>query len=171
MNRVLCQLWTTIVAADNSRRPASPGRASGGRNRRGAAVVELAITSPLLCLLALGIVEYSQFTNTAKIIGDASRRGARVAARDETTSVSEVQNHVTDFVTGALPNLPSGSAVTVQVVNGSGASIAGGNLATIPGGSPVAVDVSLSFSSIRWLNFFATLNEQTLKTTTVARRE
>jgi Flp pilus assembly protein TadG len=159
MNRVLCQLWTTIVAADNSRRPASPGRASGGRNRRGAAVVELAITSPLLCLLALGIVEYSQFTNTAKIIGDASRRGARVAARDETTSVSEVQN------------LASGSAVTVQVVNGSGASIAGGNLATIPGGSPVAVDVSLSFSSIRWLNFFATLNEQTLKTTTVARRE
>lgn len=147
------------------------GRVIRGCHRRGAAVVELAIMSPLLCLLALGIVEYSQFANAAKIIGDASRRGALLASQDDTTSVSEVQSYVREFVTGALANLSDGSSVNVQVVNGSGTTVAGGDLTTIPGGSPVVVDVSLNFSSVRWLNYFATLDGQTLRATTVARRE
>lgn len=162
---------TPFVSYRSHRRLRSSGASCGWKCRRGASVVELAITSPLLCLLALGTVEYSQFANTAKIIGDASRRGARVAARDETTSVAEVQTSVRDFVTGALSNSSYSTAINVQVVDESGVSITGVNLAAIPRGAPVAVEVSMSFSTVRWLNFFAALNGQSLQATTVARRE
>lgn len=163
--------WKTEVSQDSSRRVPREEISRERNCRRGAAVVELAVTSPLLVLILLGVTEYSQFANTAQIIGDASRRGARYASRDETTSVADIQSHVRDFVTGALPNLPDGSVVSVQVVDGSGASIAGGDLSTIPAGSTVMVDVSLNFATVRWLNYFSSLNGQSLQATTYARRE
>ncbi len=49
---------------------------SARSRRRGAAVVELAITVPLLSLLALGVIEYSQLTHAAQVMSNASRRGA-----------------------------------------------------------------------------------------------
>ncbi len=142
------------------------------RRRRGAAVVELAIAMPLLALLALGVTEFSQYVNAAQVVTNASRRGARLAARNETVTASEVQNDVTAFLTGAFPGLsgPS-SAISVQVVDGSGAPINNGDLTTISSGSPIRVDVSLNFDSIRWLSHFSTLDSQTLQTSTVASRD
>jgi Flp pilus assembly protein TadG len=143
-----------------------------GRRRRGAAVVELAITMPLLSLLVIGVTEFSQYVNAAQIVTNASRRGARLAARDDTVTTSEVQADVTAFLTGAFPGLSgSSSAIRVQVVDGSGTTITGDGLNTISSGSPVRVNVSLDFDSIRWLSHFSTLDSQTLQTSTVARRE
>jgi Flp pilus assembly protein TadG len=142
-----------------------------GRRRRGAAVVELAITMPLLGLLVLGVTEFSQYVNAAQIVTNASRRGARLAARDETVTAAEVQADVTTFLTGAFPGLSGSSAISVQVVDGAGVTIANGDLNTISAGSPIRVDVSLDFDSIRWLSHFSTLDSQTLQTTTISRRE
>jgi Flp pilus assembly protein TadG len=144
------------------------------RRRRGVAVVELAITLPLLGVLVLGITEFSQLMGASQVVSNASRRGARLAARNDTVTASEVQSDVRAFLTGALPSLSGSSgssAISVQVVNGSGTSITGGNLTTISSGSPIRVDVSLNFDSIRWLSHFSTLNSQVLQTSTVARRE
>ncbi len=138
------------------------------RRCRGAAVVELAITMPLLALIALGVTEFSQFVDAAQVVSNASRRGARLAARNETVTASEVQNDVTAFLTGALG---SSASISVQVVNGSGTPITSGDLSAISSGSPIRVDVSLNFDSIRWLSYFSTLNSQTLQTSAVARRE
>ncbi len=138
------------------------------RRRRGAAVVELAVTLPLLALIVLGVTEFSQYVNAAQVVTNASRRGARLAARNETVTASEVQNDVTEFLTGALG---SSASISVQVVNGSGTSITSGDLTTISSGSPIRVDVSLDFDSIRWLNHFSTLHSQTLQTSAFARRE
>ncbi len=147
-------------------------RKSRLRRRRGAAVVELAITMPLLALIALGVTEFSQFVNAAQVVTNASRRGARLAARNGTVTASEVQNDVTAFLIGSFPSLSGVSgAISVQVVDGSGPSISGGDLTTISSGSPIRVDVSLNCDSIRWLNHFSTLDSQTLQTSTVARRE
>ncbi len=150
----------------------APRKSRLGRRRRGAAVVELAITMPLLALLALGVTEFSQYVNAAQVVTNASRRGARLAARNGTVTASEVQNDVTAFLIGAFPSLSGASgAISVQVVGGSGTPITGGDLTTISSGSPIRVDVSLNFDSIRWLSHFSTLDSQTLLTSTVARRE
>ena len=142
------------------------------RRRRGAAVVELAITMPLLALIALGVTEFSQYVNAAQVVTNASRRGARLAARNGTVTASEVQNDVRAFITGAFPSLSGASAaISVQVVDGSGIPITYGDLTTISPGSPIRVDVSFNFDSIRWLSHFSTLDSQTLQTSTVARRE
>ena len=138
------------------------------RRRRGAAVVELAVTLPLLALIVLGVTEFSQYVNAAQVVTNASRRGARLAARNATVTTSEVQNDVTAFLTGALG---SSASVNVQVVNGSGTPITSGDLGAISSGSPIRVDVSLNFDSIRWLSHFSTLNQQVLQTSTVACRE
>ncbi|MCH8839337.1 MAG: ATP-binding cassette domain-containing protein, partial [Planctomycetes bacterium] len=98
------------------------------RRRRGAAVVELAVTLPLLALIVLGVTEYSQYVNAAQVVTNASRRGARLAARNETVTASEVQNDVTEFLTGALG---SSASISVQVVNGSGTPITYGDLTAI----------------------------------------
>ncbi len=149
-----------------------PRKSGLGRRRRGAAVVELAITMPVLALLALGVTEFSQYVNAAQVVTNASRRGARLAARNATVTATEVQNDVKAFLTGAFPGLSgSSTAISVQVVNGSGTPITNDDLTTISSGSPIRVDVSLSFESIRWLSHFSTLDSQTLQTSTVARRE
>ncbi len=145
-----------------------PRKSRRRRRRRGAAVVELAITMPLLAMIALGVTEFSQYVNAAQVVTNASRRGARLAARNATVTTSEVQNDVTAFLTGALG---SSASISVQVVNGSGTPITSGDLTTISSGSPIQVDVSLNFDSIRWLSYFSTLNSQTLQTSAVARRE
>ena len=170
-NSVRSNLWTTARASGEQGYASRPKVSLRRGTRRGTAVVELAVTSPLLCLLALGVVEYAQFTNTAKIIGDASRRGALFAAREDTTSVAQVQSHVREFVTGALANLPDGTAVNVQVIHGSGAPLTSGDLSEIGSGSSVMVDVSMDFSSVRWLNYFTNLNGKSLSVSTIARRE
>ncbi len=136
--------------------------------RRGAAVVELAVTLPLLALIVLGVTEFSQYVNAAQVVTNASRRGARLAARNATVTTSEVQNDVTAFLTGALG---SSASISVQVVNGSGTPITSGDLGAISSGSPIRVDVSLNFDSIRWLSHFSTLHSHTLQTSAFARRE
>ncbi len=144
------------------------------RRRRGAAVVELAITVPFLSLLAMGVVEYSQLTHAAQVVSNASRRGALYAAENETTSTSAVESYVREYIADSFANLSdssASSAVSVSVANSAGASFTNGNLSTLSSGSPVVVDVSLDFDSIRLLSHFGLLDSTQLQTSTVARRE
>lgn len=150
-----------------------PRRASRTR-RRGAAVVELAVVAPLLSFLALGVVEYAQLTHAAQVVSNAARRGARYAARHDTTSTTSVKSYVRDFIDDSFANLATGSArdaVGVEVVDGSGAAIPNYDLTTISSGDSVVVNVTFDFDSIRVLNHFGILNQKTLQTSTVARRE
>ncbi|MCA9007880.1 MAG: hypothetical protein KDA70_21590, partial [Planctomycetaceae bacterium] len=72
------------------------------------------------------------------------------------------------------PNMASGeigSALTVNIRDSIDASIPNGNLETIPSGSAVSVQVIFQFNSVRWLSGFAGLNGVSIETTTVMRRE
>jgi Flp pilus assembly protein TadG len=147
------------------RRPA--GRI-GQNQRQGAATVEFAVVVPLLTLLVLGMIEYAQVVNVSQQVSSASRRGARLAARNTTGNVSQVQDFVADYVTG---NLPQASAIQVYVSNSSGVHLSGSELNSIPSGAPLAVEVSLNFDSVRWLRHFVALDNKVLQTTTTVRRE
>jgi len=141
---------------------------------RGAAVVELAVTVPLLSLLAFGIVEYSQLSHAAQVVSNASRRGARFAAKNENSSAAAVESYIRSYITESFANLTAeqaNTAVQVSVADGSDSSIVNGDLSTTSSGTPVVVDVSLDFDSIRVLPHFGVLDNQVVQTSTSARRE
>jgi Flp pilus assembly protein TadG len=138
-------------------------------HRQGAACVELALVSPLLLLLFLGIVDVGQFVNVGQSVSNASREGARIAARQTTTNVSKVEAAVSDYLTNLHPNLPP-SSVQVTVVN-AGSPITGGGITAVATGSRISVQVAVPFDAVRWIHGLPLLNGRTVTNTTVTRRE
>ena len=159
------QLIQQPIARPILRRPASR---NGPHTRQGAATVEFAVMVPLLMLLLLGMIEYAQVVNVSQQVSSASRRGARMAARNTTHNVSEVDNFVANYIAG---NLPNASSLQVHVSNSSGVHLTGSELNAIPAGAPVAVEVSLNFDTVRWFRHFVSLDNKVLQTTTTVRRE
>lgn len=101
------------------------------KGRRGAATVELAVVAPILVLLLLGTIDVGQFVNVGQTVSNASREGARVAARNDTLNVSEVEISVLGYLANSFPGVPPsalGAAVQVNVGDANGAAIPGGNL-------------------------------------------
>jgi Flp pilus assembly protein TadG len=145
-------------------------RSSPCRDRRGAAAVECAFVLPVLLLFFLGIVDTGQFANVGQAVSGASREAARVAARNDTLLVAEVETVVASYLADAFPGLPAGSA-TVTVTDGNGNAIAGGDLTTISAGSAIIVQVDLGFDTVRWISGLSQLDSRDLTATTMSRRE
>jgi len=143
-------------------------------DRRGAALVELAIVLPVLILLVAGAIDVGQFINVAQVVNEASRVGARRATRNTLKNVSEVKTAVQDHVHDAFPNVPTSTldaALAVDIRNGSGAAPTGGDITTIGSGSSVSVQVAFEYDAVRWVALFTGLKGMSTQTTTVMRRE
>ncbi|CAN5504076.1 hypothetical protein BH23ACI1_BH23ACI1_33370 [soil metagenome] len=81
------------------------------RNERGAALLEAAITIPLILLISVGIFEFGRAFQTWQVLTNAAREGARVAIISGTSDV-RVREIVTDYLrAGGLPI----QTVTVKV--------------------------------------------------------
>lgn len=100
------------------------GKRPVGHVRRGVAVVELAIVSPLLFAMLFGIIEFGWMFTVQHTMVNASREGARVGILQGAT-VAEIEATTRDFlapmglddqvtinITEAIPSDPF---VTVQV--------------------------------------------------------
>ena len=141
--------------------------------RRGAAAVELVVVSPVLLLTAIGIIDVGQFVSVGQIVNNASREGARVAIRNDTEWVSEVETavlaYMTDAITGVSPDTIN-SALQVSVTDENG-TISGGNLTLVDSGSEISVQVTFDYQNIRWAtsSFFGATTE--IQATTTMRRE
>ncbi len=140
-----------------------------GENRRGAACVELAALSPILLLFLLGIIDVGQFINLGQTVSNASREGARIAARQTTGNVSSVETAVANYLANLHPNIPA-SAVTTTVADGN-ATLSGGGINAVAEGSPVSVQVSVAYDSVRWIKGLPFLTGRSVTSSTVARRE
>jgi Flp pilus assembly protein TadG len=80
-------------------------RGRAGRRRRppnaiGAALVELAIVMPILCLLTLGLMEYGWVFMKVSQINQAARHGVRIAVRPNSTT-EEINSAVASLMTQA----------------------------------------------------------------------
>lgn len=147
---------------------------AGQRSRRAAATVEFAIIGPLLFMLTLGALEIGQFVNVGQTVSEASREGARFAARNGTSTVSAVESYVQNYINGNFPGLPTSvlaEALDVKVSDASDKPIAGGDLTSVNTGAPIKVAVTLDFAAVRWISKVHFANNATLKTTSMARRE
>ena len=77
---------------------AIPGKMLTRRARRGAAVVELAIVSPLLFAMLFGIIEFGWLFTVQHTMVNASREGARVGCLSGAT-VEDITQTTRDFLT------------------------------------------------------------------------
>jgi Flp pilus assembly protein TadG len=95
-----------------------------GRSERGAALLEMAMTLPLLLLVCVGILEFGRAYQTWQVLTNAAREGARIAVLPGVTD-SAVQTRVQTYLTaGQIPNAASASvaidrAQTVSIGTGT----------------------------------------------------
>ena len=83
------------------------------RSEKGAALVEAAVTLPLLLLISIGIFEFGRAYQTWQVLTNAAREGARVAVLPDVTAASATQR-VRDYMqAGQLARFATAS-VTVN---------------------------------------------------------
>jgi len=121
-----------------------------GLDRRGAVAVEAAVCMPVIVALMLGIWDLGRMAQMSRIVKDAAREGARVAAggtnNGTVVTVANVQTAVQNYLTSAgMPSSAvSGSTVTVTNLSSDSWTDPGNALpldpfsvtVTIPSGAP-----------------------------------
>ena len=123
-------------------------------NRRGSVAVEAALIMPFLIIVTLGAIDISQYINLAQLVTNASREGARIASRHSTSTVSDVESVVTDYLSETCPQLTAeelDNALLVTVSDANGVAITNGDLTALASGEEISVRVDFDFSVIRWL--------------------
>lgn len=129
--------------------------------RRGAAVVEFALVSPLLIMLTMGLMEIGRVVMVKQLLINASREGARLAILPGSSTADAKAE-----VTSAL--LPSITGATPKVTNHLGAEI---EVSSAPSGTPITVSVSIPAASVSWIPHPLFTINSTLEASTTMRRE
>ncbi len=132
------------------------GRCRAGQ-RRGAAVVELAFTAPILFLLVFGMIDVGRAVMVQNLITNAARDGARSAVLDG-ANADEIETQVTAYLAASS-------------VGGATATISPNPLTLAGLGDPVSVTVQVPFNSVSWLPSSMYFQGTNLQATVVMRRE
>ncbi len=108
------------------------------KSERGAALLEAAITLPMLLLIAVGIFEFGRAYQTWQILTNAAREGARMAVLPDPTP-GNVETRVRDYMQAGQLSEAGTAAVDVNrsatmTVNGAPVSV-----------SQVSIDYPFSF--------------------------
>jgi Flp pilus assembly protein TadG len=82
------------------------------RSERGAALVEMALTLPLLLLITMGIVEFGRAYQTWQVLTNAAREGARIAVLPGVTDAA-VQGRVQDYLIAGQLSDPASATVAI----------------------------------------------------------
>jgi Flp pilus assembly protein TadG len=85
------------------------------RNQRGAALLEAAITIPLILLISVAIFEFGRAFQTWQVLTNAAREGARMAVINGTTD-EQIRTRVRDYLDSGGLALARSTDVNVQVV-------------------------------------------------------
>lgn len=129
--------------------------------RRAASVVELALLSPFLVSLFLGMFEISRGILVKESLSNAANRAARVASIPGRSN-TDVIPAITEVMTAAGL---SGCTSTIRV-NGAVADVS-----TAKKGDRVSVQVSVPVSNVYWLSSTFLDRTQTLSETVVMMRQ
>jgi Flp pilus assembly protein TadG len=92
------------------------------KNDRGAAMIEMALTLPLLLLLSVSVFEFGRAFQTWQVLTNATREGARVAVLPG-TSDDAVSTRVQEYL--AAGQLPSASFSSILITRDVVISIGG----------------------------------------------
>lgn len=85
------------------------------KNQRGAALIETAITLPIILLVSVGIFEFGRAFQTWQVLTNAAREGARIAILSDTTD-EQVRTAVKDYMRSGGLSLADSPLVDIGVV-------------------------------------------------------
>ena len=108
------------------------------RSERGAAMLEVALTLPMLLLVCVGIFEFGRAYQTWQVLTNAAREGARVAVLPSSKK-ADVEDRVKDYLQGG--ELGKWADADVDVNQNATISIGASNAKA----SIVTVDYPFSF--------------------------
>ena len=83
------------------------------KNERGAALLETAITIPIILLISVGIFEFGRAYQTWQVLTNAAREGARIAVLAESAD-TDVSAAVTNYMNGGRLTNVAGATITVE---------------------------------------------------------
>ena len=83
------------------------------RNQRGAALLETAITIPLILLVSVSIFEFGRAYQTWQVLTNAAREGARVAVLEDSTD-AKVTQVVKDYMVGGKLTGAASASINVE---------------------------------------------------------
>jgi Flp pilus assembly protein TadG len=83
------------------------------RDQRGTALLETALTLPLLLLVSVGIVEFGRAYQTWQILTNAAREGARIAVLPGVTDAA-VASRVATYLTDGQVERPGDADVAIE---------------------------------------------------------
>ena len=113
-------------------------RHSSRTSERGAALLEAAITIPMLLLVAVGIFEFGRAFQTWQVLTNAAREGARLAVLPDPTP-GVVETRVRDYMSAGRLSLAQSAAVNVN--RSSSMTVNGTNVSA----SQVSIDYPFTF--------------------------
>jgi Flp pilus assembly protein TadG len=103
-----------------------------GRSERGAAMLETALTLPLVLLIAVGIFEFGRAFQTWQVLTNAAREAARVAVLPNPPAGAATTRATEYLKAGQLPNAAGATvAVTAETINLGGGVTAPASRVTV----------------------------------------
>lgn len=131
------------------------------RNQKGAALLETAITIPLILAVCVAIFEFGRAYQTWQVLTNAAREGARIAILTDSTD-TQVTNAVRNYMqSGQLPKF-SDASVNVERAVPFGSNTASRITVTYP------FDFTVLNPVMRLLNSSSTAGEGTTMMTSTA---
>lgn len=91
-------------------------RSRTGSNERGVALIEAALTLPLLLLVCVGIFEFGRAYQTWQVLTNAAREGARVAVLPGVTDAA-VESQVDNYLASGRISDPASATVDINRSN------------------------------------------------------
>ncbi len=109
-------------------------------------MVEFALVAPLLFLLVFGLIEFGRYVMLQQIAITATREGSRKAALGTTISDQQVETVVRSYLAAGGVQSSVADDTSKAIVN-----VSPSNLNGLAPGTPITVDVQMSFAESGWL--------------------
>ena len=122
------------------------GQIENQARRKGAATVEFALVLPVFFIVVFGMIDFGRAMMMSQVVQNASREGARLASTDGATA-QMVNDHVSDYLEGALGVSADEITIAIEIEAGPGNSAPNGVDDASPG-DKCTVQVQIPYNEI-----------------------
>jgi Flp pilus assembly protein TadG len=119
-------------------------------DRRGAAMVEMALILPIFFAVVLGVIEFGRAMMVAQLVTGSAREGARLGSLDGSTN-NQVVAQVRTFLQSTLNVDPGVITVTITIEPAPGNDDPGNEVAFAQSRDLITVRVDLPFDEVSYL--------------------
>lgn len=124
-------------------------RSPKNEQRRGAAMVEMAVVMPIFVTLVFGIIEFGQAFMVMQLINNAAREGGREAIVNGSSNTSVTQVIQDNLVATGVD--PVDVTIAITVTEETGNPSAGNEVANANKRDLCTINVSIPFSAVSYI--------------------